>query len=164
MLQRFSFVKKKTFLVRKTCLLNYSLLHICLVTHENSMFVNLIPVERRCAAMITMFISWLFSLKLSLDEVREKTVVFRVFDWDKFSEPDEIGEVGISNFGPVSLRATSASCIIFLKHDFSAQVQVPLWLLNLSSTTDEWKHLHKFTGTKEKAILKVGLQIEESSA
>ena len=40
-----------------------------------------------------MFVMSTFSLKLPLNEVKKKTVVFRVFDWDKFTESDEIGEV-----------------------------------------------------------------------
>ena len=47
--------------------------------------------------------------------------MFQVYDWDKISKTDAIGEV-----------------------------QIPLWKLNLSTETDEWKSLHKVTGTKDK--------------
>merc|ERR1711892_376056 len=65
-----------------------------------------------------------FKFVIPLTEVMKKTVVFQVFDWDKVSKTDGIGEI-----------------------------QVPLWQLNLSSPTDEWKNLHKITGTKDKPAL-----------
>ena len=74
------------------------------------------------------------------------TIVFRVFDWDLFKDSDEIGEV----IGHNSVNKTKQ----FLLH----QAQVPLWKLNLSTITDEWKNLHEFTGTKDRPVLKAGLQ------
>merc|ERR1711892_82050 len=74
-----------------------------------------------------------FMSEVSLDASRKLTVVFRVFDWDHLSKNDEIGEA-----------------------------QVPLWKLNLSQITDEWKFLHTFTGIKDKPILKVGLPAQTS--
>jgi len=50
-----------------------------------------------------------------------KTIVFQVFDSDKISKDDPIGEV-----------------------------QVPVWQLNLNVETDAWKDLQKVTGTKDK--------------
>ena len=64
-----------------------------------------------------------FKFVISLDEVKRKTVVFQVFDWDKVSKTDPMGEV-----------------------------QIPLGHLNLPNPTDEWRNLHKITG-KEKPIL-----------
>jgi len=65
-----------------------------------------------------------FKFVIPVAEVSKKTVVFQVFDWDKISKTDGIGEV-----------------------------QVPLWQLNLSKPTDEWKNLHTLTGTKDKPVL-----------
>ena len=51
-----------------------------------------------------------------------KTIVLQVFDWDKITKADGIGEV-----------------------------QIPLWQINLQGNgTDEWKQLHKLTGTKDR--------------
>ena len=58
---------------------------------------------------------------MSAADISRKTVVFQVFDWDKISKNEGIGEA-----------------------------QVPLWQLNLTQQTDEWKALHKVTGTKDK--------------
>merc|ERR1711892_384910 len=58
----------------------------------------------------------------------------QVFNWDKVSKTDGIGEV-----------------------------QVPLWQLNLSSPTDEWKNLHKLTGTKDKPVLHHSARTSTSS-
>merc|ERR1711892_1150002 len=74
-----------------------------------------------------------FMLQVSLDASKKLTVVFRVYDHDHLSKSDEIGEA-----------------------------QVPLWKLNLSQITDEWKILHKFTGTNDKPNLKVGLPTQTS--
>jgi hypothetical protein len=56
--------------------------------------------------------------------VIKKTVVMQVFDWDKISKTDSIGEV-----------------------------QIPLWQINLATETDEWKQLHKTTGTAGKVVI-----------
>ena len=53
-------------------------------------------------------------------EVIKKTVVLQVWDWDKVSKTDGIGEI-----------------------------QIPLWQLNLAAETNEWKPLHKITGDKQ---------------
>ena len=58
---------------------------------------------------------------MSAADISRKTVVFQVFDWEKISKNEGIGEA-----------------------------QVPLWQLNLAQQTDEWKALHKVTGTKDK--------------
>ena len=50
-----------------------------------------------------------------------KTIVLQVFDWDKITKTDGIGEV-----------------------------QIPLWQLNLATETNEWKALQKMTGTPGK--------------
>jgi len=65
-----------------------------------------------------------FKFVVPLVDITKKTVVFQVFDWDKISKTDCIGEV-----------------------------QIPLWKLNLSVEADEWKTLHKQTGTKDKPAL-----------
>ena len=52
----------------------------------------------------------------------KKTIVLQVFDWDKITKADGIGEV-----------------------------QIPVWQINLQGAgTDEWKQLHKLTGTKDR--------------
>ena len=61
-----------------------------------------------------------FHVKVALTEVIKKTVVLQVWDWDKDSKTDGIGEV-----------------------------QIPLWQLNLATETNEWKPLHKITGDKQ---------------
>ena len=58
---------------------------------------------------------------MPLAEVTKKTIVLQVFDWDKITKTDGIGEV-----------------------------QIPLWQLNLATETNEWKALHKVTGTQGK--------------
>ena len=50
------------------------------------------------------------------------------------------------------------------KTNLFPKAQVPLWKLNLSSITDDWKVLHGFTGTKDKPSLNVGLQPSTSFA
>ena len=62
-----------------------------------------------------------YAVKVPLADVMKKTVVFQVFDWVKLTKTDGIGEV-----------------------------QIPLWQLNLASETNEWKSLHKITGTQGK--------------
>ena len=62
-----------------------------------------------------------YAVKVPLGDVMKRTVVFQVFDWDKVSKTDGIGEV-----------------------------QIPLWQLNLATETNEWKPLHKITGTQGK--------------
>ena len=62
--------------------------------------------------------------KIPLSDVLKKTVVLQVFDWDKVSKTDSIGEV-----------------------------QSHLWQINLNSEVDEWKSLHKMTGTAGKPAL-----------
>ena len=59
--------------------------------------------------------------KVPLADVTKKTIVLQVFDWDKLTKTDGIGEV-----------------------------QIPLWQLNLATETNEWKALHKITGTPGK--------------
>ena len=59
--------------------------------------------------------------KVPLADVTKKTIVLQVFDWDKITKTDGIGEV-----------------------------QIPLWQLNLATETNEWKALHKITGTPGK--------------
>ena len=61
------------------------------------------------------------SVQISRDEAMKKTIVLQVFDWDKITKTDGIGEV-----------------------------QIPLWQLNLATETNEWKALHKITGTPGK--------------
>ena len=61
-------------------------------------------------------------VQISHEEVLRKTIVLQVFDWDKITKADGIGEV-----------------------------QIPLWQINLQGNgTDEWKQLHKLTGTKDR--------------
>jgi len=69
-----------------------------------------------------------FSFVLSPTDVQKKTIVFQVFDWERFSQNDGIGEV-----------------------------QVPLWPpnLDLGAETDKWEELEKITTDKnKKPILK----------
>lgn len=68
-----------------------------------------------------------FKSQVTKEEAKKLTVVFRVYDWDHLGKSDEIGEA-----------------------------QVPLWKLNLFEVTDEWLVLGKFSGTKEKPVLRVG--------
>ena len=70
-----------------------------------------------------------------------KTIVLRVFDWDKIAKAEGIGEVK-SEEGKIFING----CLID-----SLQVQIPLWQINLQgSGTDEWTQLHKLTGTEDK--------------
>ena len=70
-----------------------------------------------------------------------KTIVLRVFDWDKIAKAEGIGEVK-SEEGKIFING----CLID-----SLQVQIPLWQINLQgSGTNEWTQLHKLTGTKDK--------------
>lgn len=69
-----------------------------------------------------------FSFVLSPTDVQKKTIVFQVFDWERFSANDGIGEV-----------------------------QVPLWppSVDLAMETDRWEELDKITSDKnKKPILK----------
>ena len=68
-------------------------------------------------------LKWMRKLnpKVPLADVTKKTIVLQVFDWDKITKTDGIGEV-----------------------------QIPLWQLNLATETNEWKALHKITGTPGK--------------
>eukprot|EP00090_Calanus_glacialis_P010894 TRINITY_DN1935_c0_g1_i5.p1 TRINITY_DN1935_c0_g1~~TRINITY_DN1935_c0_g1_i5.p1 ORF type:complete len:663 (-),score=240.20 TRINITY_DN1935_c0_g1_i5:156-2144(-) len=69
-----------------------------------------------------------FSFVLSPTDVQKKTIVFQVFDWERFSANDGIGEV-----------------------------QVPLWppSVDLAMETDRWEELEKITSDKnKKPILK----------
>eukprot|EP00091_Calanus_sinicus_P012201 TRINITY_DN2768_c0_g1_i5.p1 TRINITY_DN2768_c0_g1~~TRINITY_DN2768_c0_g1_i5.p1 ORF type:complete len:376 (-),score=127.47 TRINITY_DN2768_c0_g1_i5:1050-2135(-) len=69
-----------------------------------------------------------FSFVLSPTDVQKKTIVFQVFDWERFSANDGIGEV-----------------------------QVPLWppSVDLAMETDRWEDLEKITSDKnKKPILK----------
>ena len=66
---------------------------------------------------------------MPLADVTKKTIVLQVFDWDKITKTDGIGEV-----------------------------QIPLWQLNLATETNEWKTLHKVTGTQGKVGSFIGCQ------
>ena len=66
---------------------------------------------------------------MPLAYVTEKTIVLQVFNWNKITEMDGIGEV-----------------------------QIPLWQLNLATETNEWKTLHKVTGTQGKVGSFIGCQ------
>ena len=61
--------------------------------------------------------------KIPQTEVMKMTVVFQVFDWDKVTKSDSIGEA-----------------------------QIPLWQLDLSKETDEWRNLQKTTNGKDKVL------------
>merc|ERR1719450_50061 len=70
----------------------------------------------------------IFEFPVTKRDAMNKTIVFQVFDSDKLSKDDPIGEV-----------------------------QIPLWQLNLNVETDAWKDLHKVSGTKDKpAIINAG--------
>ena len=56
-------------------------------------------------------------------DVTRRTVVLQVWDDDKFSKDDPVGEV-----------------------------QIPLWEMDLYKVNDEWKELHAVTGTAGKGI------------
>ena len=80
-----------------------------------------------------------FLVSKNYSSVQKKTIVLRVFDQDKFSKTDPIGEVIQRVF-----------LYIIYKCFCTSKVQIHLWLVNLSSITNEWKDLHKLSGTKEK--------------
>ena len=68
-----------------------------------------------------------FSYQLPVVEFPGKTVVLQVFDWDMMSKDDAVGEV-----------------------------QIPLWDLDMYSLNDQWRDLHKPTGSPGQVILGLG--------
>ena len=64
-----------------------------------------------------------FTYSLPVVDVPSKTVVLQVVDWDMMSKDDAVGEV-----------------------------QIPLWEIDMHSVNDEWRDLHKPTGTPGKVV------------
>jgi len=66
-----------------------------------------------------------FVYQIPVVDVTRRTVVLQVWDDDKFSKDDPVGEV-----------------------------QIPLWEMDLYKVNDEWKELHAVTGTAGKPVLR----------
>lgn len=62
-----------------------------------------------------------------------KTLVFAVFDFDRFTKNDEIGEVNNTTFGKTQL---------FLTH----QIRVPVCNIDLAYSDERWQEIKSTSG------------------
>ena len=77
------------------------------------------------------------------DEVRTKTLVLQVFDWDLITGDDDIGEVYLA--------------FIYILQQFNlklnfqklfVQIRLPLANVDLQKGTDEWMEIEKLTNVE----------------